>query len=151
MFPRFLLCSGLAAVVNLAVGYLLYGLLGLNGPIGFPVSVALAFASGMGVSFVLNRRYTYPTSGRPASQELRDFFGVSLVGLALTTGVAFLLNYNAHAILVSVADSLPGTILPETLAHLVAVGMTAIYSFLAHKLISFRPASTPLPAGQQTS
>ena len=151
MFQRFLLCSGLAAAVNLAVGYVLYGILGMSGTLTFPLSVAIAFASGMGVSFALNRRFTYPSSGRPPRQELRDFLGVSLVGLALTTGIAFLLDQLAHDGLARIATALPGAVLPETLAHVVAVGLTAIYSFLAHKFISFRPQADRLPAAQQQS
>lgn len=149
MFQRFLLCSGLAALVNLIVGYFLYGILGFDHGIGFALSVAAAFISGMGVSFVLNRRFTYATSGRPKKFEMRDFLGVSVVGLGLTTGLAYTLDVTAHKPLEEVSSALPGAILPETLAHIAAVGLTAIYSFFAHKLISFRPASPGVRSSQR--
>jgi len=149
MFQRFLLCSGLAAFVNLAVGYLLYGVLGFNGNIEFALSVAVAFLFGMGVSFVLNRRFTHAASGRSTTSELSDFLAVSLVGLALTTGLAHALDRSAHEALARVAQGFPPVILPETLAHVIAVGATAIYSFLAHKLISFRPASAGMRPFEQ--
>lgn len=151
MFQRFLLCSGLAALVNLLVGYFLYGILGFDNGIAFALSVAVAFISGMGVSFALNRRFTYAASGRSKRFELRDFLGVSVVGLALTTGLAYWLDATAHRTLASIVSSLPGAVLPETLAHIIAVGLTAIYSFFAHKLISFRPATAEMRSGQHQS
>lgn len=135
MFFRFLICSGLAAAVNIATGYLLYAVLGFNGPVGYPVSVAAAFVMGMGVSFVLNRAFTYDPSGRHPKQELRDFFLVSLVGLGLTTLMAHLFLTGLKA-LDAGAWGLP--VRPETAAHVMAVGLTAFYSFFAHRHVSFR-------------
>ena len=137
MFLRFLLCSGLAAAVNIAVGYLLYGVLGFDGSVGYAVSVALAFVMGMGVSFVLNRAFTYDPSGRHPKEEIRDFFFVSLVGLGLTTLMAHLFLAGLKW-LSAEAGGLP--IRPETTAHVMAVGFTAFYSFFAHMHVSFRRA-----------
>lgn len=124
----------------MAVGYGLYGLAGFDGPVGFPLSVALAFGAGMGVSFTLNRRFTYPASGRRARSELRDFFFVSLGGLALTAGLAQTLYLGAPGVTGRVAAALGGPILPETVAHAAAVAITAVYSFFAHRHVSFRRA-----------
>ncbi len=67
---------------------------------------------------------------------------MSVIGLLLTTGIANLLRWGAPALLDRIAAT---AILPETLAHVLAVGITAIYSFFAHKYISFRRAGeTPL-------
>ncbi|MFY0692789.1 MAG: GtrA family protein [Paracoccaceae bacterium] len=134
MFHIFILCSGTAALVNLAVGYLLYGVAGFAGPLTYPLSVAFAFACGMAVSFVLNRQFTYDRSGRAVGHEMRDFFLVSLVGLFLNTGIAWGLYAVAPG---AIAGLLPVSLMPETAAHLTAVAITAIYSFLAHKWISF--------------
>lgn len=142
MFHVFLLCSGFAALVNLGAGYLLYGQLGMDGTLSYPLSVALAFLSGMGVSFALNRRYTYPPSGRTKRSEMADFLAVSLVGLLLTTVLAFGLREAGAGLMDAVR---PAAVLPETMAHIVAVGLTAIYSFLAHKFISFRHAGSDAP------
>ncbi len=147
MFHIFLLCSGLAALVNIAVGYLLYGMAGLNGTFGYPVSVALAFISGMGVSFVLNRRFTYPPSGRARQREMMDFFAVSVIGLTLTTVIAQALHLGMPEMLAQVT---PAGVLPETLAHIAAVGITAIYSFIAHKYVSFRRGTADFSATHNT-
>lgn len=130
MFHRFLLCSGLAAAVNLGVGYVLYALLGLSDGWQYGVSVAFAFLSGMGVSFYLNRRFTFEPSGRLTRSEAIDFFAVSVGGLAITTALAQYLRLHMPQI----DPHLP----PEALAHIGAVGLTAIYSFFAHKYVSFR-------------
>ncbi|MFD1343074.1 GtrA family protein [Litorisediminicola beolgyonensis] len=141
MFRRFLLCSGTAALVNLAAGFLFYGVFGLDGPVTYPLSVAMAFAAGMVVSFVLNRRYTYEASGRSIWVELRDFFGVSIGGLVITTALATLINRSLTEL---GAEFVPlGT---ESFAHICAVGLTAIYSFIAHKRISFRKAESHPPS-----
>jgi len=141
VFHRFILCSGLAAFVNLAVGYVLYGVMGFDQGLHFAGAVAAAFVAGMGVSFLLNRRFTYAASGRDMRDELRDFFGVSIVGAALTAGIAHALDSWAGGAMAALAAQMPRQVLPETMAHIGAVGVTAFYSFVAHKLVSFRPAA----------
>ena len=126
--------------MNLSVGVVLYHGLSLNSASTYPLSVAVAFLAGMGVSFTLNRRYTFDPSGRQSTIELRDFFFVSLGGLCLTTGLAnaFLRGLSANGAL------MPLSIPVETVAHVMAVAITAFYSFLAHKHVSFRRARHPL-------
>ncbi|CUH64858.1 GtrA-like protein [Thalassovita gelatinovora] len=138
MFIKFLICSGLAAVVNLTTGYFLYGVMGFNGPLEYAGSVALAFVMGMAVSFVLNRAYTYDPSGRHPKEEVRDFFLVSVVGLGLTTLLAHLFLTGLRWV---VAGQWGLPVAPETAAHIMAVGFTAFYSFFAHRHVSFRPAN----------
>lgn len=138
MFQRFIIFSGFAAIINLAVGYLLYGVMGFDDGWAYASSVSLAFLAGMAVSFSLNRRFTYPSSGRPVASEMRDFLLVSLGGMTLTTTIAWGLDTYAHE---TIARIVGGYFLPETVAHVCAVGLTAVYSYFAHKLISFRAGS----------
>ncbi|MGC9370878.1 MAG: GtrA family protein [Paracoccaceae bacterium] len=140
MLHRFILFSGCAAAVNLLAGQLLYGVLGLSEGWRYGFSVAVAFLCGMAVSFVLNRRFTFPPSGREAHREIVDFFLVSVGGLVLTSTLAQLFFFHAPGVLRSLAALAPVSPAAETLAHVLAVGLTAIYSFLAHRYISFRPA-----------
>lgn len=149
MFHIFLICSGLAALANLSVGFLLYAGLGFDGIVSYPLSIAFAFMIGMGVSFVLNRRFTYPPSDRPKRREMLDFVAVSLVGLFFTTSIAQGLRLSATSVLEAVSSV---GLMPEFAAHIAAVGVTAIYSFFAHKFISFRnegksPAQSETLAG----
>ena len=139
MLHRFVIFSGGAAGVNLLAGQVLYGGLGLSDGWQYGFSVAVAFLCGMAVSFVLNRRFTFPASGREARREVVDFFFVSLGGLALTSALAQLFFFHATGFLRALAALAPVAPSTETLAHVLAVGLTAIYSFLAHKYVSFRP------------
>ncbi|MDU8913264.1 GtrA family protein [Aestuariicoccus sp. MJ-SS9] len=154
MFHLFILCSGFAALVNLAIGYLLYGIGGLNGVFGYTFSVSCAFLSGMGVSFVLNRRFTFDATDRAARTQLPDFLAVSIGGLMLTAGLSNLLVYS-HLLVLPLPKAI--TVAEETTAHSVAVGLTAIYSYFAHKYVSFRKkasggaALASLETGLQTS
>lgn len=140
MIFSFLICSGTAALVNIATGQILYGLLGLSEGWQYSFSVSVAFLMGMVVSFILNRRYTFKPSGRKISLEGTDFLLVSIGGLLLTTGLAQLLYFKADIASVGIIGMLPFSVTPETLAHVAAVGCTAVYSFTAHKYISFRRA-----------
>lgn len=146
MFHIFLICSGLAALANLSVGFLLYAGLGFDGIVSYPLSIAFAFMIGMSVSFVLNRRFTYPPSHRPKRREVLDFLAVSLVGLFFTTSIAQGLRLSAASLL-GVFSAVG--LMPEFVAHIAAVGVTAIYSFFAHKFISFRKQGT-LPVRSET-
>lgn len=140
MLHRFIVFSGMAAAANLLAGQLFYGALGLSHGWQYGFSVAVAFLCGMAVSYVLNKLYTFPPSGREARREIVDFFLVSLGGLVLTSTLAQLFFFHAQGFLRSLAAAIPVSPTGETLAHVLAVGLTAIYSFVAHKYISFRPA-----------
>lgn len=134
MFYRFLVFSGCAALVNFLTGFVLYGLAGWDQGLEYVAAVGFAFLAGMGVSFTLNRAFTFEKSGRQTGEELRDFTFVSIVGLALTTGIA---HFTLLA-LKSVGFAGWALVTPESSAHVFAIGMTAFYSFFAHKHFSFR-------------
>jgi putative flippase GtrA len=143
--PLFLLCSGIAALANLTAGYLLYQGLGLNQGRLYGLSVALAALVGMSVSFVLNRHLTFERSGRRARDEMQTFFLVSVIGLGLTVGVSHLLRglvLPALLLTLGLTDWRPALNL-ELLAHAGAVGLVGLYSFLAHKYLSFGQGIRP--------
>ncbi|OSQ44335.1 GtrA family protein [Marivita geojedonensis] len=144
LFIRFLIFSGSAALVNFLTGQLLYGVFGLIDGTQYAISVATAFLLGMLVSYTLHRRFTFPPSGRRRREEIRVFFFVSIGGLLLTTSIAQSLFTGAAGALTTVSRHLPVQLQPETLAHLVAIGLTAFYSFFAHRDLSFRRTPTPL-------
>lgn len=142
MFHRFMVFSGFGALANLATGYFLYGYLGFNGLLGYPVSVAAAFVAGMGVSLILNRTCSHDPAGRLSREMLYDFVLVSIGGLALTIALAGLFLKAAQAGLPENAFPLPN----EFIAHVLAVGLTAFYSFFAHKHFSFRRIEEAAPS-----
>jgi putative flippase GtrA len=136
-FLRYLLCAGLAALVNFLAGSLLVDGFGFTSAWEFPVAVAAAYSLGMAVNFVLNRNCTF-TSDRRGIDQARTFIIVALSGLALTTCVAALAR-SALALLGAGAFAfLPapfGT--PETLSRLFAIALASVYSFTAHKHFTF--------------
>ena len=148
---KFLGNSGLAALVNILTGHFLYGVLGLSVGWQYSFSVATAFLVGMVVSYTLNRRFTFEPSGRRKRRELPDFLLVSLGGLAITTSLAQYLfsHYAGQLSTFGAGTGVP--IGPETLAHIIAVGLGSFYSFTAHKYFSFRSAPQHEPAGQSRS
>lgn len=138
MIFNFILYSGFAALVNILTGQVLYGFLGLSEGWQYSFSVSTAFIAGMAVSYFLNRRYTFHPSGRKMSREATDFFLVSIGGLVLTTGLARFLYFKTDLAEIGLSGVFPAFVTPEAFAHIAAVGTTAIYSFTAHKYISFR-------------
>lgn len=141
MFHVFILCSGIAAGVNIAVGYLLYDMAGFSSPVGYALSVVIAFVSGMGVSFALNRRHTFARTERHVGSEMQSFLVVSLGGVCLTTLLSLVFLKMGYNVFQAIGGSLVSA---HTQAHVLAVGLTAIYSFLGHKYVSFRHRDAPL-------
>jgi len=136
-FLRYLLCAGLAALVNFLAGSLFVDKFGFVSAWEFPAAVAAAYALGMLVNFLLNRHYTF-ASDRRGIDQARTFVVVALSGLALTTGVASLARAGLALLGGGAFSFLPapfGT--PETLSRLVAIALASAYSFTAHKYFTF--------------
>lgn len=136
-FLRYLLCAGLAALVNFLAGSLLVDGFGLASAWEFPLAVAAAYGLGMAVNFLLNRNYTF-ASDRRGIDQARTFVVVALSGLALTTCVASLARPVLALLGAGTFAFLPapfGT--PETLSRLLAIALASVYSFTAHKHFTF--------------
>lgn len=139
-FLRYLACAGLAALVNFAVGSVLVDGFGFISAWRFALAVAVAYGAGMLVNFLLNRRFTF-ASDRAGLDQARTFVIVALSGLALTTAVALIMRSGLIAAsaggLASLA-SLPGPLgTPETLSRGIAIAVASVYSFTAHKYLTF--------------
>ena len=132
----FLLFGGLAALTNLFVGWQLYGR-GLFPALPYWCATALAAASGLLVNFGLNYAFNFKFRGRSALGQFLTFCIVSLVGVAITSslsyGILSLLNASVGPMLHL------GSLHVKSVfaAHFAAVGLTVLYSFPAHKLVSF--------------
>src|SRR5437867_1936147 len=87
-FLCYLVISSLAALVNVTVGFSLYGILGLSTEPLYSFSVAIGYLTGMVVNWSLNRAITFPRSGRGNLAEVRTFFVIALLGLFLTVVLA---------------------------------------------------------------
>jgi putative flippase GtrA len=132
----FLVFGGLAALTNLLVGWQLYGR-GLFPALPYWCATAMAATSGLLVNFGLNYAFNFKFRGRSALRQFATFCVVALVGVAITSalsnGILMLLNALAGPRI-----GLGGFTVKSTFAaHFAAVGLTVLYSFPAHKLMSF--------------
>ena len=137
---KFVFSGGVAALANIGVGYALR--LVLHGDLAYPVSILAGFAVGTVVSFVLNRRITFAATAGRVSQQLGRFVLAALLGAgiaaALATGILIGLRLVLRG---SVEDSLLATS-----AHVGAVGITTVYTFVAMKYFALRV--DPVPVGK---
>jgi putative flippase GtrA len=136
-FLRYVLCAGLAALVNFLAGSLLVDGFGFTSAWHFPLAVALAYVLGMAVNFVLNRHYTF-ASDRRGIDQARTFVVVALSGLVLTTCIAALARSALTLLGGGAFAFLPGSFsTPETLSRALAIALASVYSFTAHKHLTF--------------
>ena len=106
-------------------------------PYFFALAIVLGGLAGMLVNFTLSRRFVFASDHRSARQQLATFALVSLttIGLRLVVAHALVALFALPAF--AVIALLPVPAAAERLAHLGAVGMVTIYSFLAHKHVTF--------------
>lgn len=137
-FTRYLLTAGAATCIDVAV---VQGLLSLDlrhQPVFLAAAIALGAFAGMSVNFALSRRFVFSVDDRPARQQFTSFVLVSLTTLALRLVVAYaLVALFTLPALATWIGMLPVGAPAERLAHLGAVSIVTIYSFLAHKHVSF--------------
>ena len=126
-FGRFLLAGGLAAIVNWVSRF------AFNLAMSYAAAIVAAYALGMAVAFVLNKRYVFPFSERPLAAEMSFFVLFNLAAFPVVWVIAYLLGERL----------LPG-LLPRQLAlalgHGCAVAVPALVNFVLHKFITFRGA-----------
>jgi len=126
-FGRFLLAGGLAALVNWVSRF------AFNLVMSYAAAIVAAFAVGMTVGFVLNKRYVFPYGQRPVAAEMSFFVLFNLAAFPITWVIAYVLG----------EWLLPG-LMPRQLAlalgHGCGVAVPALLNFVLHKFITFRGA-----------
>src|SRR5207244_1960647 len=133
---RFLAFGGTAALANLLAGWLLYGARLLPG-MPYWGATATAAAIGLVVNFALNYSYNFTFRGRPAVHQFQTFCAIAGLGILLTSAIssglrALIEGWSGPLLVLA---GLP--IRADFAAHFMAVGLVALYSFPAHKAISF--------------
>ena len=134
-FVGFLFFGGVAALVNLVVGMLLYGDV-LTPRINYWSSVFIGASFGLVVNFSLNYAFNFKFQGRSAFDQFRTFIVVAVIGTLLTASLASLFLW---LIVISGVDEkiLGLSFSSRFLAHFCAIGVVTLYSFAAHKYFSF--------------
>jgi energy-coupling factor transport system substrate-specific component len=121
---RFLFVGGFAAAVNWLVRFPLSEVLPFN------AAVAVAYAIGMSVGFVLYRNYVFPGSHRPVRQQTVIFVAVNLAGAIVVLAVTALL-------LAAQADAAYPEAVREGLAHGAGIAAGAVANFFGHRGLTF--------------
>ena len=132
----FLLFGGVAAAVNLLAGWQLYGR-GLFPALPYWCATGIAASCGLVVNFGLNYVFNFKFRGRSALRQFLTFTVVALIGVAITSALS--------SGFLALLDRWTGPALwlwghkieSAFAAHFTAVGLTVLYSFPAHKLLSF--------------
>lgn len=137
-FATFIVFGGLAAVVNLGVGKMLYSVPSLASVVPYWLAVAAGALSGLVVNFTLNYAFNFKYGGRPAGAQLRTFIVVALGGGVLMVLIAHGLVWFAGQIGLNEPLQVAGVTLQiGFIAHVIATGVLTFYSFAAHSLFSF--------------
>ncbi|KKC33585.1 GtrA family protein [Devosia psychrophila] len=136
-FSRYLLTAGAATCVDIALvqGLLSFDL--LHHQQFLALAIMAGALAGMSVNFALLRRYVFSADSRPARQQFFSFIVISLTTLGLRLVVAYALVALFALPILAWIGLLPMPAAAERIAHLGSVGVVTIYSFLAHKHISF--------------
>jgi putative flippase GtrA len=126
-FGWFLLAGGIAALANWLSRFV------FNLFMSYGEAIVAAYAVGIAVAFVLNKRYVFPYSRRPLAAEMSFFVLFNLAAFPIVWAAAYLLGERV----------LPG-LLPRqfalALGHGCAVAVPALMNFVLHKSITFRGA-----------
>ena len=103
----------------------------------FAIAICIGALAGMSINFSLSRRFVFAFDQRSARQQFTSFAIISLTTLMLRLAVAYALLAFFALPAMAFIRIVPIDAAPERLAHLGAVVLVTIYSFLAHKHISF--------------
>lgn len=136
-FVRYLMAAGLASLADLVIAQSLLFVPTLGSGPGFAVPVVAGALAGMGVNFLLSRRFVFEIDARRASDQMRSFLVISFTTLGLKLLIGYLLLSGFTLVVGHWFAALPDPAAPARLAQFGAMGIVAIYSFLAHKHVSF--------------
>lgn len=136
-FGRYLVSAGAATCVDVALVQLLLAFHFAGTPLLYALAIVLGAACGMSVNFLVSRNFVFARDQRSAHEQMASFFVISLTTLLLRLIAAFGLISLFALPLFGWIGALPVDAPFERAAHLGAVGIVTIYSFFAHKHISF--------------
>jgi putative flippase GtrA len=132
----FVLFGATAALTTLSVGYAFYG---DGSPVHLPYwgSTGIAAAAGLVVNFALNYTFNFKFRNRSAGQQFMTFCLVAGFGIFLTSALSEIFFYSLETVVVGGVQLGNLTVPTKLAAHVLAVGVVALYSFPAHRLLSF--------------
>jgi putative flippase GtrA len=135
-FLKFLLVGGTAALANFFSGLLIREL--------FPtllneVSVVTGYTIGTIISFVFNKIYTFKANDESTTIQAMKFIVVSVTSALLGAGISRLVLVIYEVLGIRTIDLETA----KNVSHIIAIGITTIYNFLAMKFFSFKKITLP--------
>lgn len=133
-FLKFATVGVIGAVVDFGTFNLLSSLVGL----GAVVSSVFSFVAAIISNFTWNRYWTYPDSrSKRISQQLVQFTLVSVIGLMIRTPIIAILEPLFRRLVLRTATFafrlIPGNVLAENLALLIAVIVVMFWNFFINR------------------
>jgi len=123
-FILFILCGGIAAVVNIVAR------MGLNFLFPYSVAIVIAYIIGMITAFFLNKLFVFQKTTQKTNRQVFYFTVVNLLAVAQTLVISLLL--------VDVIFPLMNyTFQTKTVAHCIGVVVPVFTSYIGHKYWSF--------------
>jgi putative flippase GtrA len=129
----YLLFGSIAAATTLAVGWVLYQPYAAH-HLPYWLTTSLAAACGLLISFLLNYLY-FRFEERSVVHQFGTFAIVSWIGVLLTGALSQALLVPFHLLLAH--QGFGTSVAPKFAAHFTAVALMVLYSFPAHRFISF--------------
>lgn len=124
-FMLFLLVGGTAAAAQWLSRF------GFGAVMPYAVAVACAYAVGMGVAFLLNRRFVFPAAGPDLRRQFLRFVAVNALAFVMVWAVAMVIG-----------DLLLPRYMDEAFAHAVGHGIgimsPVVLSYVLHKRFTFK-------------
>jgi putative flippase GtrA len=131
-FGVYLLAGGGAAAANFAAGALFRAT--VTGGLAYPTSVVLGMAVGALVAFFLHRTFTFAVADEPAAPQAVRFTAVAVGGVLITVGFAEMVVVLWSAL----GSPVISRAMTEHVAHAAAIGVNAVYGFLALKFFALK-------------
>ena len=101
------------------------------------LELCLAAATGMVVNFALNHALNFRFRQRSAARQFQTFCAVSGLGVVLTAGLSSALRALVEGLLGAQFPFLGARVDADFAGHFLAVGLVALYSYPAHRFLSF--------------
>lgn len=136
-FGRYVFSAGAASVVDFALVQALLLLPLFHSGLFFGAAIIVGALAGMTVNFALSRRFVFERRGDLRRAEMMRFFLISLSTLVLRIAVAYAAMAVLALPLFAWVSTLPLDAPATRIAHIASMGLVTIYSFFAHKHISF--------------
>lgn len=136
-FGRYVLSAGVASLVDFALVQSLLLIPVLQAGLPFAGAIVAGALAGMTVNFLLSRRFVFGAADGVVMRQVQRFVLVSLSTLLLRLVVAFAAMAMLSQPLFGWLTRLPIDAPATRLSAIIAMGLVTIYSYFAHKHVSF--------------